>query len=68
MSKTKWQTIDTAPKDGTFYLAHNGVLQKVLNQPPGHKIGRWHQRGAYWYGASEDYFEPTHWQPLPAIT
>ncbi len=63
----KWQTIDTAPKDGSFYLAFGDGKMWTQNQPNGCYPGEWHfseSRGE-WRGSgiSKD---ATHWQPLPA--
>ena len=61
----QWQPIESAPKDGTFYLATNGKLQRVENCPPGHVAGIWHRIDGDWRGhALGD--DSTHWQPLPA--
>ena len=63
-----WQPIDTAPDDGTFYLAHDGKDYMVLNSPKGCMRGRWHKhRNGNWYGSGEGYFKPIEWQPLPKI-
>ena len=53
---TEWQTIDTAPKDGTSILVNDG----------GNVIIAWWDGG--WYsGAYEppQATEVTHWMPLP---
>lgn len=65
----EWMPIETAPKDGTRYLAyalHYG--QFVENHPPAHYAGDWifdfdcrHQ----WRGHAHcDDREATHWKPL----
>lgn len=60
---TEWQSIETAPKDGSAILLYGGPLQVV---------GSWKEfvggRGA-WFGFydGEPCIEnPTHWMPLPA--
>ena len=62
----EWQTIDTAPKDGTGFL----YFQKL---PFGQKwigSGIWHD-GKFihvqWNGDECDWttISPTHWMPLP---
>lgn len=51
-----WQPIDSAPDDGTFYLAHDGKDYMVLNSPKGCMRGRWHKhRNGNWYGSGEGY-------------
>ncbi len=73
---SKWQPIDTAPKDGT------SVILAVTGGPNGPAIGeaRWHEAygGDWWWAGNSpgDYWGgpiseiqlgmPTHWWPLPA--
>jgi len=60
-----WQTIDTAPKDGTVILLCGGFLS---NGKPVVRTGKW---GGVWQvgwkvEALETYqINPTHWMPLP---
>jgi hypothetical protein len=57
-----WQPIETAPKDGTSFLAANGMWITV---------GFWHRSFNVWacnapvYSRYPPGEEPTHWQPLP---
>jgi hypothetical protein len=61
-----WKPIDSAPKDGTAFLASDGRLFEVLNQPPGCEIGVWAQiNPGVWSGSSVRHTEPTLWAPLP---
>lgn len=65
---SNWQPIETAPKDGTFFLASSRNEMIVCNQPPGCAKGRWtfHSRKHGWCGAKIATLAPlTHWQPLP---
>nr|WP_313470829.1 Lar family restriction alleviation protein [Stenotrophomonas geniculata] len=62
----QWQAIESAPKDGTFYLATNGKDQRVENCPEGHAPGIWHRIDGDWRGVSAFGDDSTHWQPLPA--
>lgn len=59
-----WQPMETAPKDGAFYLAVDGTgCYAVLNEPPGCARGEWFFVKGDWRGAAKD-FHPTHWKPL----
>lgn len=63
----KWRPIKTSPKDGTMYLASDGMEVVVRNQPDAfHGAGQWHWDPfeGTWMGQSND-FIATHWQPLP---
>lgn len=65
---SNWQPIETAPKDGTFFLAFSRNEMIVCNQPPGHPIGRWSfdSRKHRWCGGTFGTLAPlTHWHPLP---
>ena len=73
-----WQTIDSAPKDGTRILAWDGKTQEVIwwgtvrinardfeNPDAMEDFTDW-----FWGGFDDEYycydvFEPTHWMPLP---
>ena len=60
-----WQPIETAPKDGTQYLAWNGLSCMVLNQPDeSFAIGEWELVDGEWIGHHVGH-HPTHWQQLP---
>lgn len=64
----EWQTIESAPKDGTEFLASDGRHFEVLNQPPGCELGVWAQirpGTGVWSGSSVRHTDPTHWKPLP---
>ena len=61
-----WQPIETAPKDGSFYLAFGEGKTWTQNQPNGCYPGEWYfseSRGE-WRGYSLT-DESTHWMPLP---
>jgi len=62
-----WKPIETAPTDGTFFLATDGAMFKVLNWPPNHYMGvwEWNDTRQQWRGAGDAYIAPTHWMPLP---
>ncbi len=51
----EWQSIETAPKDGTRILAHeNGVVDRAYWDC---ERNGWYTHGTLWY--------PTDWMPLP---
>lgn len=57
---SKWQPIETAPKDGTWLIAcwtgHRGWMAMVF----------WDQTRAKWCDVFQGYVaQPTHWMPLP---
>lgn len=63
-----WQPIETAPKDGTEIL----LFELQCYDEPYIATGIWHRwdGGERWLpavygGARTDYFDPTHWMPLP---
>ena len=61
-----WQPIETAPKDGSFYLAFGEGKTWTQNQPNGCYPGEWHfseSRGE-WRGHALTN-DATHWMPLP---
>jgi hypothetical protein len=64
---SEWKPIETAPKNGTSYLATNGKKYAVLNEPPGFAKGYWEKFGKQWAGYAEMKFEPTHWRPLEPL-
>lgn len=57
-----WLPIESAPKDGTHFLA----FQRGGN--PDHYECWWHEdwpRSSYWTDVADSEPEPTHWRPLP---
>ncbi len=56
-----WQPINTAPKDGTEFLATDYDCITIVSgeDPP--------RAGAHWYDRDGDYFYPCLWQPLPEV-
>ncbi len=58
----EWQTIDTAPKDGTLILGWNRRF--------GRHIVYWgcqphHNPHYFWISKISHIDQPTHWMPLP---
>jgi hypothetical protein len=68
-----WQPIETAPRDGTDFIAYNEFTGPYITAaksifpiaaPPDGTI-RFPMH--YWHGQKGTWFpEPTHWQPLPS--
>jgi hypothetical protein len=60
---SEWQTIESAPKNGTSFLAVNGNWYVVCH---------WHRGVCAWCSSGPSYDMiprdelPTHWMPLPA--
>lgn len=61
-----WQSIETAPKDGSKILLadYSGFAARGTD---GVWIcsGRWLSPEGYWWDGIERLYTPTHWQPLP---
>ena len=73
---SKWQKIETAPKDGTTVLLYpwpgqaHGVMVGVWEAVD--EYSEWHGKSFTFAGFVDDYYsqepidwEPTHWMPLP---
>lgn len=59
MKASEWQTIDSAPKDGSKFLAfEKGIFFSCW----WYKSPCWEQ---YWMDNGDTEPEPTHWMPLP---
>jgi len=65
---SKWQPIETAPKDGTEILIYDGRMRCVVKWSiwfDGHK-GDWTYLGASGYEWERSFYEPVvYWMPLP---
>lgn len=60
-----WQPIETAPKDGTRFLAWRGGEIFDCNFPSGYALGKWTLNQSFnWCGECLHGDMPTHWQPL----
>jgi len=58
----KWQRIETAPRDGTYFIA------RVRSLPPDLRVmvGKFSQGNIFSSHPGRWNYEPTHWMPLPA--
>lgn len=65
-SRSNWLPIDTAPTDGTLYLASDGESRWIENRPDGCKPGFYEAKNFGWYGLPCDR-TATCWQPLAEI-
>jgi hypothetical protein len=56
-----WQPIETAPRDGTPILlwAHMDWRDELI------PVTGWYARGSGEWVCHADWFNPTHWMPLP---
>ncbi|MGZ8258585.1 MAG: DUF551 domain-containing protein [Methylotenera sp.] len=58
----KWQSIDTAPKDGTEILICSGIIYDV-------GICYWRDDNVmtgWTWGCEKAFNNPSHWMPLPS--
>ena len=57
---SRWQPISTAPRDGTHILVcAPSVIRPAL---AAYDVSGWAR-----IGLGDLHYEPTHWQPLPAV-
>ena len=59
-----WEPIDTAPKDGTRFLATDGVNVTVIEWRA--YFGRWEGLTGWNHLYGERWAGPSLWMPLPA--
>ena len=65
-----WQTIDTAPRDGTKILAYTSERCGICSDPPNEFVCWW-DTDLWMLGRTDKNklvyakHEPTHWMPLP---
>lgn len=52
----EWQSIETAPDDGTEILATDYDSVDII-----------HSEGRYWENRDGEFFYPCLWQPLPDV-
>lgn len=62
---SEWHPIDTAPKDGSSFLAWRRGVVATASLTPREDCEMWNFGGES--GAAEDIpgIKPTHWMPLP---
>lgn len=58
-----WELIETAPKDGTKFIATNWRSQEVFRCWWVSSL----RDGGFWQDDHDSEQEPTHWMPLPRI-
>lgn len=61
---SEWQTIDSAPKDGTEIWAYNGE-QARMKWISGDGYALWSWADEILADVDADAVQPTHWMPLP---
>ena len=59
-----WQPIETAPKDGTWFVAARFVKGCEYVRYGYAKIDRWHEIGGL-DQFNKKFWPATHWMPLP---
>jgi hypothetical protein len=67
---SQWQTIETAPKDGTLIIAYQpgGTYSNGIAYPATVGTASWQRDGVGgygWWGPYNPRDYPTHWMPLP---
>lgn len=64
--RSNWLPIDTAPTDGTLYLASDGESRWIENRPEGHRPGLYEAKTFGWHGLPCDR-TAICWQPLAEV-
>lgn len=59
-----WQPIETAPKDGTVFIAFEAGDAYRCNWLEQHD-GEGHFSAGWWDHVNDSFENPTHWMPLP---
>jgi hypothetical protein len=64
-ARTTWQPIETAPKDGTHFLALRSYMEETIDEVWYHDdvMGNFELGGTNWFYPPDGF--PTHWMPLP---
>jgi ribosomal protein S1 len=67
---SEWQSIDTAPKDGTVVKVVSATKRGIFTYYPYPITSAFHNGKWCWKLDKEDWTsfdpQPTHWMPLPA--
>jgi len=58
----KWETIETAPKDGTYVLVYHHRWNSVTKDM---EIAHWRSDQGGWMTNESFNMQPSHWMPLP---
>lgn len=66
----EWQSIETAPRDGTAILVTGGIWVGDVNGDADYEIAHVHWCEGNWEVLNTEYYmvvieSPTHWMPLP---
>ena len=66
-NQTEWQSIETAPTDGTEIIAWNKTHGERICSWTGHDYnGEFEEGFIYFEGFGTYKFQPKKWKPLPA--
>lgn len=71
-TKTTWQPIETAPKDGTRFLSvkikkDGSYRLQITRWLEPHGLSAPYRKIAAWTGWEEKTSQPTHWMSLPEV-
>jgi hypothetical protein len=58
---SRWQPIETAPKDGSRFLLYDGFIMAVAKWSGRDWVMAWNNDSL-----TEDNHTPSHWMPLPS--
>lgn len=64
-----WLSIDTAPRDGTWFIADGGGCERPTPMKWNNRIGAWECDAVMledWDDQTEGYSRPERWWPIPA--
>lgn len=67
----EWRPIETAPRDGTWFIAAGGGCDQPTPIKWNTRVGAWECDAVMledWDDQTEGYSRPTLWMPLPATT
>lgn len=64
-----WQSIETAPKDGSWFIADGGGLDRPTPMKWNDQVGAWECDAVMledWDAQAEGYSRPLHWWAIPS--